>query len=66
MLIASSPLAHSLPSSSVSVGITPSYRKLLVCGIGHSTIPGLTRIVPLQWPSCVDPFTETTSEDDRV
>ena len=59
-------LAHSLPSSSVSVGITPSYRKLLVCGIGHSTIPGLTRVVPLQWPSCADPFTETISEDDRV
>ena len=66
VLSVSSPLAHSLPSSSVSVGITPSYRKLLVCGIGHSTIPRLTRTVPLQWPSCVDPFTETISEDDRV
>ena len=66
VLIVSSPLAHSLPSSSVSVGITPSYRKLLVIGIGHSTIPELTRIVPLQWPSCVDPFRETTSENDRV
>ena len=66
VLSVSSPLAHSLPSSSVSVGITPSYRKLLVRGIGHSTIPGLTRTAPLQWPSCVDPFTETISEDDRV
>ena len=61
----SSPLAHSLPSSLVSVGITPSYRKLLVCGIGHS-ISGLTRVASLQLPSYVDPFTETISEDDRV
>ena len=66
VLSVSSPLAHSLPSSSVSVGITPSYRKLLVIGIGHLTIPGLTSIAPSQWPSCVDPLIETTSEDDRV
>ena len=66
VLRVSSPLAHSLPSSPVSVGITPSYRKLLVCGIEHSTIPGLTRVAPLQWPPCVDPFTETISEDDKV
>ena len=66
VLSVSSPLAHSLPSSSVSVGITPSYRKLLVRGMGHSTIPGLTRVAPLQWPSCVDPFTETISDDDKV
>ena len=66
MLSVSSPLAHSLPSSPVSVGITPSYRKLLVRGIGHSTIPGLTSVVPLQWQSCVDLFTETISEDDKV
>ena len=66
VLSVSSLLAHSLPSNPMSVGITPSYKKLLVRGIGHSTIPGLTRIVPLQWSSCVDPFTETISEDDRV
>ena len=66
VLSMSSSLAHSLPSSPVSVGMTPSYRKLLVRGIGHSTIPGLTRIAPLQWPSCVDPFTETISDDDKV
>ena len=66
VLSVSSPPVHSLPSSSVSVGITPSNRKLLAFGIGHSTIPGLTRVEPLQWPSCVDPFTETISEDDKV
>ena len=66
VLSVSSPLAHSLPSSPVSVGITPSYRKLLVCGIEHTTIPGLSRQALLQWPSCVDPFTETISEDDKV
>ena len=66
MLSVNTPLAHSLPSSSVSVGIAPSYRKLLVCGIGHSTIPGLTRVASLQLPSYVYPFTETISEDDRV
>ena len=66
VLSVSSPLAHSLPLSPVSVGITSSYRKLFVRGIGHSTIPGLIRTVPLQWPSCVEPFTETISEDDKV
>ena len=54
-------LAHTSPSSPVSVGILPLNRTLLVGTLHIDRIPLVVNVIEEQFPSCDDPFTDTVS-----